>query len=63
MGKDLVDSNDVVRTVIDLVSASSASSPKVKAEPVLELIFLFSHARSEEGVDQNQMVLILLNND
>ena len=65
MGKDLVGANEVamvVRTINALVSAGSASNPKVKAGAKLDRSFLSSHARSEE-VDRNQMVPILLNND
>jgi hypothetical protein len=52
----------VVRIRHALVSAGSASNPKVRAEAKLDLSFLSSHARSLE-VDRNQMVLTLLNND
>ena len=65
MGKGLVGTNEVamvVRTVLVLVSADSASNPKGKAEPKLDQAFLSSHARLLE-VGRNQMVLTLLNND
>ena len=65
MGKGLVGTNEVamvVRTVLVLVSADSASNPKGRAEAKLDRAFLSSHARLLE-VGRNQMVLTLLNND
>ena len=65
MGKGLVGTNEVpmvVRIRHALVSAGSASNPKVRAEAKLDRPFLSSRVRLEEE-DQNQMVLILLNSD